>query len=105
MIDIAGLTLEELGHLRTTIDDLLRIKRAERVANARREILVIINEVGVSLEELMETRDAPEKPLRMPVRIPHPNMPGVAWTGRGRYPNWMKALLAEGKSIDELKAI
>ena len=104
MIDISGLSAAELSHLRMQIDHLLKIKHAERIANARRDIIGIAREIGVSVEELMERPDTREKPLNMPVRIEHPSVPGRVWSGRGRHPNWMKELLAAGKSLDELKA-
>jgi len=104
MIDITGLTLEELGNLRMQVDDLLQIKRAERVVSARRDILGIVKQIGVPLEDLMERPDVWEKRSTPPVRIEHPSVPGLAWAGRGRRPNWIKDLLATGKSIEELKA-
>lgn len=100
-MDIAHLTLEQLGHLRMQIDDLLRIKRAERVANAHRQILAIVDSVGASLEEVMDSKAAPRKSKYAPIH--HPDVPGLAWSGRGRHPNWMKELLAAGKSLDDLR--
>jgi len=104
MFDLTELTLEQLGHLRMQIDDLLAIKRAQRVANARRDILVIAKDAGLPLTELIKGEDNFARPMKTSIRIEHPSVPGVAWTGRGRYPNWMKELLAGGKSIDELKS-
>jgi DNA-binding protein H-NS len=101
VIDISHLTLEQLGHLRIQIDDLLRIKRAERVANARQQILAIVDDIGASLEEVMDSEAAPRKPKYAPIH--HPDFPGLAWSGRGRHPNWVKELLAAGKSLDDLR--
>jgi DNA-binding protein H-NS len=103
MENIAELTLEQLAYLRKQIDDLIRIRQTQKIVNARREILSIADEIGGPVHAILDDRAFPGGPIG-PRRVRHPERPELEWRGRGRHPNWMKELLAKGKSLDDLQA-
>jgi DNA-binding protein H-NS len=101
MKDFYELTLEQLAFLRLQIDELVEIRQAQNMMNARRKIRSIAKEVCVSVESILYDEAMAEEPV--PQRFQHPERPELRWEGRGRHPQWMKELLDAGKSIDELR--
>lgn len=103
---LPGLSMEELGQLSDAI-----AKAREDMATAGRaalleEFRLKADRLGVTLEELIgggaaeasrpQRSDAGKK---VAAKYRGPN--GEEWTGRGRMPNWLAALEAEGRSRDE----
>lgn len=104
---LPSLSMEELGQLSEAI-----AKAREDMATAGRaalleEFRLKAERLGVSIEELVgvaapaegargQRSDAGKK---VAAKYRGPN--GEEWTGRGRMPNWLAALEAEGRSRDE----
>lgn len=100
-MEISHLTMEELAILRSQVDALLSIRQVERLVNARRQILLIADEIGISVEAILDERPMPKKEALRPVQ--HPEHPDLIWAGRGRRPKWIKELIHMGKSLDDLR--
>jgi len=103
---LPSLSMEELGLLSDAI-----AKAREDMATAGRaalleEFRLKAERLGVSIEELVGTgtpeglrsqRSDAGKKVAAKYRGPN----GEEWTGRGRMPNWLAAMEAEGRSRDE----
>jgi len=70
-------------------------------AEARAKLDAIAKELGYSLADLIGTE---VKPARVPAtaKYRHPENPSLTWSGRGRKPLWFVAVLAAGKTPEDL---
>ena len=109
--DLDGMTVPELIALR----DAAEAMRQEKLEDAKNAILERARSdlaaLGLTFESAMPGVAATLIPARqqkrtrkdagepLPVKFRGPN--GETWSGRGRLPNWLHAIEAEGKSRDE----
>ena len=101
--NLTGMSLQQLAAL----SSLVATATAEVRVNARRLAIVEAAEValrhGFTLEELFGAVPEPKKQRKSPApKYQHPHDPSVNWNGLGRHPNWVKACLAEGRSLESL---
>lgn len=88
--------------LEREIEQTKREERAEAIAKVRS----LMAEHGLTLADLSGA-----KPTRKPVAAPagkvaakyRDQATGNTWSGRGLQPNWLKAALAAGRSLDDFK--
>jgi DNA-binding protein H-NS len=96
--DLEKLSLEELKALKkdveTAIRDFEKRKKKEALVAAQKAV----QEFGFSLDEIMDGKS----PTKGVPKYANPADPSQTWTGRGRQPNWVKAHLQAGKSLDDL---
>ena len=109
-IDLKSMSKRELEALKTRIDKQLdRIKNSD-MKKAMAAAEAAAKQHGFSLKQL--TGAAPATPGRAKkaskaaktVSAPkyrNPDEPATTWTGRGRRPEWIKAGLAAGKSLED----
>lgn len=109
-VDLDAMTLHELADLAAAVD----IKRREKLDQAKTDMLAKWKaeaaEAGLTLDAVMPPASSgagqDRKPRKdsgdpLPVKYRGPN--GETWSGRGRLPNWLAAIEAEGLSRDEFK--
>lgn len=115
MIDLNGLSQKQL-------DALVRTAQARKAFLAKRfpaakvkaQVVKFVAAHGYSIEELFgagatsrkaATKAAPAKHARKLGKVApkyrNPANPGETWSGRGRAPRWLSALLAKGKKIEQ----
>ena len=105
-IDLTKLSIEELQALARDIEQEVIARREadrERVLAQMRELAVSL---GLTLEELLKQERGRER-ARVPatsVRFRHPENTALAWSGRGKRPQWVVEYLAAGKTLDDLAA-
>jgi DNA-binding protein H-NS len=107
--DLDNMTVVELTALR----DAAESKRQEKLEDAKQAVLdrarSELQALGLSFETVMSGAARPSaKPGRaarkdagepIPAKFRGPD--GQTWSGRGRLPNWLHTLEAEGKSRDD----
>jgi DNA-binding protein H-NS len=88
------------------------IERAEvalknKKANKRKEVIAKIKELAASIDATVEIHEdgkkAPRAVSKVSIKYHHPNDAEKTWTGRGRTPKWMQALLDKGHDRSEFK--
>jgi DNA-binding protein H-NS len=107
-MDLSTKSVSELRTLQVEITQELKKREAHEVNEARAKILAIAQSVGMPVGELMngsagarvKAAKGPKK--EVPVKYRNPADASQEWTGRGRKPLWVTALLAEGKSLVDL---
>jgi len=90
------------------------LKKRKPIAAIRKRIVDFAAAEGYSIEELFKggaaraTRKAPAKAARparklgkVPPKYQNPANPEETWTGRGKQPRWMAALVKKGKKPDD----
>lgn len=104
-IDLSALSLEDLKSLRKKIDRLVDGWEERR----RREALAAAEEAarshGFNLSDLGVSGGAKRRGGAKPASVARYANPGNAaetWSGRGRRPEWLKAALDEGRSLEDL---
>lgn len=101
-IDLDGLSLSELKSLQKQVTRAIDEFADREKSRAMAALEEKARELGFSLSELMGTpRKAGKKPAGV-ARYRNPADPSATWTGKGRRPDWVRAALNAGKSLDDL---
>jgi DNA-binding protein H-NS len=102
-IDLEALDLNELKALAARAQKLAEVKQRSHQDDLRRRLIALAKDEGYDAYELFGDDDAPKK-VRRPARPKYRNPDDHAqtWTGRGKNPNWVKAVLARGLTLQDL---
>lgn len=105
-MDLNALDFSELLQLKNDVDAEVRRREVEEKAKAKKQILEIAKAYGFSVEDVLGGKTAPaaasgRKPVEVKYR--HPSDESLTWTGRGRKPLWVVALLEAGTDLDALR--
>lgn len=105
-IDLSGYNLSELKGLQHDIEREIKSRQHLDLQKAREQILAIVQEAGVSVEELLAgsgKKQKVSKGQKVPARYQNPSNNSQTWTGRGRQPKWIAEGLASGKSMNDFR--
>ena len=114
-IDLRNLSAKELGALiEKAKQQQSRLAKRTPIATVRSTITKFAKAEGYTLEELFgmsgnRGAKAAEKPSsragrklgKVAPKYLNPANPKESWTGRGKHPRWMAALIAKGKKADD----
>ena len=100
-INLDKMSREELLNLQKSVENALKASEKEAKKNALAAAQKAAAEHGFTLDEVLAGKKAATGPKSAP-KYANPEDPGQTWTGRGRQPNWVKAALAGGKSLEEM---
>lgn len=101
-IELSNLTIEQLEQLKLDIDREISDRKKHKQKSLRADIERLAREAGVSLDELFGGAAKSAKPKNtVAAKYRNPADPSQTWSGRGRQPVWLAALLAEGKSLTD----
>lgn len=112
--NLASYSLPQLQQLSTRIaKEIIKRELAIKAATLKK-LEKLAREHGLSLNEVLgdlamaTPRKAPaaKEPLApkpaLPVKFRHPSKSDLAWSGRGRKPQWVETWLANGGALDAL---
>ena len=103
--DISDLSVEDLKRLQAEAEALIASKKDQAIEDAYNQIIAIAENVGYSVEELLELGEQKrKKTTRKAVepRYRNKNNAGETWTGRGKQPKWVAEALASGLTLEDL---
>ncbi|MEO6699354.1 MAG: H-NS histone family protein [Paraperlucidibaca sp.] len=104
MIDVSHLTVNQLDDLIAQAQQEITRKKALARKSLMADMEKLARDAGVSLNELFP--ESGTKPVKVKSTVApkyrNPNDASQTWTGRGRQPLWIAALLAEGKALGDL---
>ncbi len=114
-IDLRNLSARELGALIAKAkEQQTKLAKRTPIATVRSKITKFARAEGYTLEELFgtptaRTAKASAKPGpragrklgKVAPKYRNPANPKETWTGRGKHPRWMAALIAKGKKADD----
>lgn len=108
-INLDGMSAEELRALAESAEAKFAEKQEEALEALRAEIEGKVSALGTTVAELFGLAE-PQRPVRRPAKKSGTSLPakyrtpdGQEWTGRGRKPNWISAMEAEGKEIEQFR--
>lgn len=106
-IDISTLSVPELEALIEQAAALIESKKSQALTDAKAEIEKIAASTGLSVEELLGLRagKAPRKAAagaKKPVadKYRNPKDHTQTWSGRGKRPRWLQAMLDKGGKLE-----
>ena len=114
-IDLRNLSAKELGALiEKAKQQQTRLAKRTPIATVRSKITKFAKAEGYTLEELFgmsgnrgakaaakPSSHANRKLGKVAPKYRNPANPKETWTGRGKHPRWMAALIAKGKKADD----
>lgn len=112
-IDILGLSAKELASLISKAkQQQSKLSKRTPIAAVRGRILKFVKAEGYTIEELFGTAGKPKagrKAAKSTARAGRKVAPKYrnpanrkeTWTGRGRQPRWMAALVAKGRKVED----
>ena len=104
MPDISNLSVEELKHLQVEAEALIASKKDQAVEDAYQQILDIAENVGLSIEQILEfgaTKRKKSTRKSVEPRYRSKQNPSDTWTGRGKQPRWLVAELESGAKLED----
>ena len=105
MLDLSKYSLAQLRALEVQVIDELKTQHFLSISKAREQILHIARNAGLTEKQLRAIKVAKTpKQGTAQVKYRNPEDSNQEWSGRGRQPAWVKALVASGKSLEEAKA-
>ncbi|ATU46551.1 DNA-binding protein [Acinetobacter junii] len=102
--DISDLSVEDLKRLQAEAEALIASKKDQAIEDAYNQIIAIAENVGYSVEELLELGEQKrKKTTRKAVepRYRNKNNAEETWTGRGKQPRWLVAELEKGAKLED----
>lgn len=108
-INLDGMTAEELKALAASAEAKFSEKQAEALDLLRGEIEEKVSALGTTVAELFgltepaRTAKRSTKKSGTPLPAKYRTPDGQEWTGRGRKPNWVSAMKADGKDIEQFR--
>ena len=97
-IDLNAKSIEELWALHEEIASILFAKMEAEKLKLEKRLKQI---EGKTSDEIPGRRPYP----KVHPRFRNPDPPHQTWSGRGLQPHWMRRLLAEGKTVDDLRIL
>ncbi len=104
MPDISNLSVEELKRLQVEAESLIASKKDQAVEDAYQQILDIADNVGLTIEQILEFGSTKrKKSTRKSVEPRYRSKKNSAdtWTGRGKQPRWLVAELESGAKLED----
>ena len=102
--DSSDLSVEDLKRLQAEAEALIASKKDQAIEDAYNQIIAIAENVGYSVEELLELGEQKrKKTTRKAVepRYRNKNNAEETWTGRGKQPRWLVAELEKGAKLED----
>ena len=101
--ELKTLSTKQLRDLVSTVEGLIKQRRATEIKEGRAKITALAKELGFSISEIVG--DKPSKKTRSTLPTAKPKYrsksnPTLTWSGRGRMATWLADEIKAGKSKD-----
>jgi len=96
------MSLEELEAHKREVEATIKGFEKKRRAECLVELRAVAKKHGYALEEFTGGKATRTAAPKGAAKYANPADATQTWTGRGRQPNWVKAALASGKSLETL---
>jgi DNA-binding protein H-NS len=103
-LEIENLSIEELKNLQEEAEALIASKKDQAIVDAYNQIIEIAENVGFSVEQLLEFGAQKRKKSARKIvepRYRNKSNPEETWTGRGKQPRWLVAEIENGAKLED----
>lgn len=105
-MNLNDLSIAQLENLIVEAQSIIQQKKVAARKTLIADMEKLARDAGVSLSELFGENGAISKDKKSGAKVAakyqNPNDPSQKWSGRGRQPLWVAALLASGKRLEDL---
>ena len=101
-MDLDSLNLKELKKLQDDVAFAIFNYEKRKKAEALAAVEAAARAAGFSLKELLGDEKLTKGKTKAAPKYANPADAAQTWTGRGRKPKWVEALLASGKTLEDL---
>lgn len=99
-VNVDKMSLKELVDLENKVKKAIAVARERERAEAKMELAALAERRGFSVNELFGGARG-TKSSKVAVKYRNKDNPADTWTGRGRQPKWLVALLKKGRKLEE----
>lgn len=99
-VNVDKMSLKELVDLENKVKKAIAVARERERAEAKMELAALAERRGFSVNELFGGARG-TKGSKVAVKYRNKDNPADTWTGRGRQPKWLVALLKKGRKLEE----
>lgn len=98
--DLVVIPTKSLQDFQIILSDAIERRKEQDKNELLEKFSALANEAGIVLDELLLS-----SPKKIPsvIKYRNPDNPSQSWTGRGRKPNWMLALIELGRDAAEFE--
>lgn len=101
MAALEKMSLEELQSHQRDVEATIKGYEKKRRSDCLAELKAVAKKHGFSFDEFAGGKASAKSGPKGVAKYANPADDNQTWTGRGRQPNWIKAAMASGKSLDE----
>jgi DNA-binding protein H-NS len=99
--NLENMPLSELRELSTAVAQELQHRKKDEVKKTAQQIKALAAELDMSVDEILQYGNRGKRG-KVPPKYQNPNNLKQSWSGRGRKPEWVAALLKQGKTLEDL---
>lgn len=99
-VNVDKMNLKDLLDLEMKVKKAIAAARERERAEAKMELAALAERRGFSVNELFGSGRG-MKGSKVAVKYRNKDNPAETWTGRGRQPKWLAALLKKGRKLEE----
>jgi DNA-binding protein H-NS len=104
---LEGMSLDDLWGLHKRVVSILEQRLDREKQKLEHQIEELGRKFGGAPSDIPQRRPEPEVARRRPYpRVPqkycNPEHPAQTWSGRGKQPRWVKTLMADGATLEDL---
>lgn len=100
---LESLTVQELIVVKKLVDRLINSQQKNAKKQLQNKIQDLVKSHGLDIEMLVwKPEESAKKKKQYPPKYQNPKNPSEVWTGLGKRPKWVVAILAEGVKLEEL---
>ena len=102
------MSLEDLWNLHEQVVSILEQRLDEELQKLKHQLEELSRKFGGAPSDIPQRRSYPKVRQRRPYPKVHqkycnPEIPAQTWSGRGKQPRWVKTLLANGATLEDLR--
>ena len=102
-IDLSNLDIAELKQLSGQIDREIEKRHKQEKVEVLKQMQEAASRIGMTPEEVLGLEAAKKTKTKGRARYRNPEDPRQTWTGKGKRPGWIKSLIENGRSLEEIE--
>ena len=102
-IDLSNLEIAELKQLSEQIDHEIDKRHKQAKIDVLKQMQEAASRIGMTPEEVLGLEAAKKTKTKGKARYRNPEDPRQTWTGKGKRPGWIKDMLENGRTLEDME--